>query len=204
MRALRTVACGLVLTTSACAAPAESGDGSDEGASAASIVDRAADVAGATYVDTGTYSVARLGMSRSPVLQTSGVVPCVAVALHDPENHVGALTHIHPSQQAGRAIEAIIERSTAFGLDPLRTVAHVHGGMDAGGSREIAEEVVETLERAGIPIATRDLLGAPRVRSLQLNLQTGLVAPYAETGPNRVARPHDGEDVLYRPAPGMR
>ncbi len=148
----------------------------------------AVDQPDAVSVSTGTFGIVQAGHTKANVLQTSGAGPCVVIAMHD-ANGVGALAHLHPSQDPVASTRLMLAMARRAGLDPASTRVHLIGGMD--DDREFVDSVVRAVEDTGLNIVERALSGRG-VRNVQMDAATGQVARYRETGNDRAPTPNDG------------
>ncbi len=123
-----------------------------------------------------------------------GLGSCVAVALYDPETHVGGLAHILlPSQSLARdrdkpakfpetAVPFLVDRMGDLGATRRRLRARLVGGasmfagLSSGSVASVGERNVqsthEALGRAGIPVVAEDT-GKDYGRSVYFFLETG-------------------------------
>lgn len=127
-------------------------------------------------------------------LITLGLGSCVAVALYDPETHVGGLAHILlPSESLARdrdkpakfpetAVPFLVDRMGDLGAGRRRLRARLVGGasmfagLSSGAVASVGERNVqatrEVLDRAGIPVVAEDT-GKDYGRSVYFHLETG-------------------------------
>jgi chemotaxis protein CheD len=130
------------------------------------------------------------------VIVTLGLGSCVAIMLHDPHTHAGAMAHVllpstslaHDSTNQAKfpdtAVPFLIERLKALGADPRRLVAKLAGGASmfsqlvTPGTIQMGERNVlaarMSLRAAGIPIV-RESVGGDRGRSVRFHVQDGRV-----------------------------
>jgi len=130
------------------------------------------------------------------VIVTLGLGSCVAIMLHDPQRHAGAMAHVLlPSTSLARditnrakfpdtAVPFLIERLKALGADPRRLVAKLAGGASmfsqlvTPGTIQMGERNVlaarAALRAAEIPIV-RESVGGERGRSVRFHVKDGRV-----------------------------
>jgi chemotaxis protein CheD len=144
-------------------------------------------VLGRVYLHPGEYAV-----SAEPVVMTTILGSCVAVALHDRLARVGGLTHfLLPRAPAGEAaarfgsvaVPLLLHRAEAAGADASRLRARIFGGAcELDAHRGTPEHVgrlnvrvaLETLAEAGIPVVAMEVEGH-RARRVFFDAQTGEV-----------------------------
>jgi chemotaxis protein CheD len=124
-----------------------------------------------------------------------GLGSCVAIALHEPQNHMGALAHaMLPSYHEGRdksnpgkyvdtSIYLMVDELAELGAEKRRIKAKIVGGaqmfsfissdaLDVG--RRNIEWAKRTLKEEGIPIVAEDV-GGKRGRTMTFDLKTGII-----------------------------
>src|SRR2546428_10973498 len=89
-----------------------------------------------TIVKVAEWAAAR----ADGVIVTLGLGSCVAIMLHDPQAHAGAMAHIllpskslardttNPAKFPETAVPFLVDRLKALGADPRRLVAKLAGG----------------------------------------------------------------------------
>ena len=130
------------------------------------------------------------------VLVTLGLGSCVAIMLHDPEAHAGAMAHVLlPSRSLSRdasnqakfpetAVPFLIERLCVLGAEPRHLVAKLAGGASmfaqlmTPGSLQMGERNIaaarSVLRAAGIPIVA-EAVGGGTGRSVRFYVADGRV-----------------------------
>jgi len=130
------------------------------------------------------------------VLVTLGLGSCIAILLHDPVAHAGAMAHVllpsrslardttNPAKCPDTAVPLLVERLRALGADPRRLVAKLVGGASmfaplmAPGAVQMGERNVvaarDALRVAAIPVV-REAVGGERGRSVRFHVSDGRV-----------------------------
>ena len=137
----------------------------------------------------------RVGNTHGQVLATFALGSCIALAVHDPEAHVGGLLHFmlpdssidpdrgrrNPCMFADIAIPNLLAAAYGLGAERRRLVAHAAGGartmrgdriFDIG--RRNCEALRSQLEAAGVELR-RALVGGAVSRNLRLEIGTGRI-----------------------------
>jgi chemotaxis protein CheD len=112
-------------------------------------------------------------VGRNPTnLICIGLGSCVAIALHDAQNHMGALAHaMLPSYHEGRDKSnpgKYVDTSIYLMVDELLEL----GALDVG--RRNIECAKKTLKDEGIPIVSEDV-GGKKGRTMCFDLKTGSI-----------------------------
>ena len=111
-------------------------------------------------------------------MQTFGIGPCVAVTIYDKKQKMGFLAHIDTPDKA-KSLNGVLNRLSSQGFNLENCEARIIGGQ-TGSSTETIKTIQKCLENTPATIAEMDVLGN-KVRSIQLNLDTGEVTDYKET-----------------------
>ena len=145
-----------------------------------------------TIVKVAEWAVAR----ADGVIVTLGLGSCVAIMLHDPQAHAGAMAHVllpskslardatNPAKFPETAVPFLIEHLKALGADPRRLVAKLAGGASmfaqlmTPGSVQMGERNIAAaravLRLAGIPVM-REAVGGGAGRSVRFFVADGRV-----------------------------
>jgi chemotaxis protein CheD len=141
-------------------------------------------------------NIADYAVASGGVLATIGLGSCVAIVLHDPVAHVGALAHIllpdvsmsrdrsNPAKFPSTIVPILISEMRRLGASPKRIRAKIIGGASMFGSlmttsvMNIGERNVlavrDVLNSAKIPIIATDT-GSDHGRSVYLSIDDGSV-----------------------------
>jgi chemotaxis protein CheD len=130
------------------------------------------------------------------VIVTLGLGSCVAIMLHDPERHAGAMAHVllpsrslaHDTSNLAKfpesAVPLLVDRLKTLGAEPRRLVAKLAGGASmfaqlmTPGTIQMGERNIvaarNALRAASIPIV-REAVGGERGRSIRFHVKDGRV-----------------------------
>lgn len=128
-------------------------------------------------VGQGEYTIAEYS-EDTPYLQTFGIGPCVAVTIYDKTTKKGFLTHIDTPNKA-KSLRDVIGKLEAQGFNLKDCEVRIIGGQ-TGSSTSTIKEIQKCIEQTPATVVEMDVLGY-KVRSIQLNLDTGEVTDYNET-----------------------
>src|SRR6266581_6814059 len=145
-----------------------------------------------TIVKVAEWAAAR----ADGVIVTLGLGSCVAIMLHDPQAHAGAMAHVllpskslardatNPAKFPETAVPLLVERLVALGAESRRLVAKLAGGASmfaqlmTPGSVQMGERNIAAaraaLRRAGIPVAC-EAVGGGAGRSVRFHVMDGRV-----------------------------
>ena len=140
--------------------------------------------------------VADYAVASKGVIATIGLGSCVAIVLHDPVAHIGALAHIllpdesmsrdrsNPAKFPSTIVPILVEEMRRLGASPKRIRAKIVGGASmfgnlmTTGAMNIGERNViavrDVLGSARIPIVAADT-GSDHGRSVYLSVDDGRV-----------------------------
>lgn len=119
-----------------------------------------------------------------PVLGTSGLGPCVAVALYNPQTRTAALAHFDTNTDPA-SIHAMM--SSVGGGQPVEV--HMTGGEDI--SRRLVRDLVSTIDQyPNATIRTVNMMNNDGLRSIAIDSRTGAISTrfmgsQLDTGPDR-------------------
>ena len=143
----------------------------------------------------------RVGISEFAVsdgdgtMKSYGLGSCLAVALYDPGNGIGALAHVmlpsgdnrddserKPGKFADTAIRTMLRRMVEMGGDYTAIEAKIAGGsdmfqfdsFDEGVGKRNADATKRELEKLGVPIVAADV-GGDKGRTVEFDVSTGVL-----------------------------
>lgn len=144
--------------------------------------------------------IAELRLARAPtVLKAFGLGSCLAIALYDPEQRLGALVHSllpqacrgelpePPTKYVDMAIERMVEELVRGGAEAARLQARIAGGanmfepayvtlIDSIGVRNV-RSARQALAARGIPLVGEDV-GGNCGRTVEFHLASGQLLVY--------------------------
>jgi chemotaxis protein CheD len=153
-----------------------------------------------TFIEVETGRVCLGGPNE--VLRASALGSCIAVVLHDPARHRGALAHVmlpgaapaSATEPNRYAVNAIREAIRLLETEPPQLTAWLVGGAnvlrDPEGEplcQQIRDSVVKSMTQTGVTVRGRSLGGTKR-RSVLLVVETGEVYYSVGDGPEKPFR----------------
>lgn len=126
--------------------------------------------------------------SKTPLIATFGLGPCIALVVYDPETTTTALAHIDGTTKI-ESLGAIFDDFNITPEDFTRLRVGLIGGD--GSSRKIAINMIRYLQSKGVPISYADILSKPHPINFAVDSRSGEIIP-------GVRSVNNGEDLDSR------
>lgn len=121
---------------------------------------------------------------KTPVLTTSDISLCIAVAFYDQQTRLGILGHITPNTSVSESFDRMIGELRSHGVDPQAVEVKLIGGRQQG-SEPLLYEIERRLKLEQMNVVERDVL-QPRSQTplhLSFDLSTGAIGRLSSASP---------------------